>query len=129
MNNRKRIDPRVEREIVCLTLDGLTAKVISQLCGVTERTVVRVRARNNVSVPNTGRPPSVQDSTWEAALELLEDGASYRDVAETFDIPRTTLREKLPGYGFTPEDTARLATTLIKLPERLRWGLVRNRKD
>lgn len=35
------------------------------------------------------------------ALALLEDGASYTEVAETLGVCRKTVSKRLPGYGWT----------------------------
>lgn len=53
----------------------------------------------------TGRPKThnYTDKDWEFAKTLLEDGASYREVSYTTGIPRTTLTDNLPGYGWTPK--------------------------
>lgn len=108
---------------------GITNQEIADSVGTSTRNVTRRRARMGLSGENRGRPLSWSEEALIPAQALLEDGASYRDVSETTGIPRTTLQERFPGMGFTPEDTARLATTLPKLPERLRWSLTRNRKD
>ena len=54
----------------------------------------------------TGRPKThnYTDADWKFAKSLLEDGASYREVAYTTGIPRTTLTDNLPGYGWTARD-------------------------
>lgn len=51
----------------------------------------------------TGRPKrhNYTDADIELAKRLLEDGASYREVAYTTGIPRTTLQDKFPGMGWT----------------------------
>lgn len=35
---------------------------------------------------------------------MLEDGASYTEVAETFGSDRSTIRDKFPGYGWTSSE-------------------------
>ena len=54
----------------------------------------------------TGRPKvhNYTDKDWEFAKSLLEDGASYREVAYTTGIPRKTLSDNLPGYGWTSRE-------------------------
>ena len=105
-----------------------SSKKIAEHLGCSRDYVSRVRNKLNLPA-DLGRPPQWSDSDLETARELILSGASYRDVSDTTGIPRTTLRDKIPGLGFTIEDTARLATTLSKLPERLRWSLIRNRLD
>ena len=48
-----------------------------------------------------GRPAKHTAKQYAEALRLLEDGASYREVSYSTGIPRTTLREKYPGMGWT----------------------------
>lgn len=37
----------------------------------------------------------------EEAKQLLEDGASYREVARTVNIDRRRVQRVFPGYGWT----------------------------
>lgn len=120
-----RTPAKVEAKVLILSRRGWSHDFIAKDCGISTRTVSRICSRY-LEKPRRGPKPSWNESDLPKALELLKDGASYRDVAETFSIPRTTLRERLPGYGFDIEDTARLATALPRLPEKLRWKLVRN---
>lgn len=124
----RRTPPDVSAKVLILSNRNWTSKEIAAECNITERTVTRIRSRFRSNVERN-RPRSWSDEDYEFAKELLDDGASYREVAESTGIPRTTLREIFPGQGFTKEDTARLATLLPRLPEELRWSLTRNRKD
>ena len=66
----------------------------------------------------TGRPPyrpsNHTEEQWATAKELLEDGCSYRETAHTTKIPRTTLRENLPGYGMTPQEGGQMLSVIRK---------------
>lgn len=45
---------------------------------------------------------------------LLEDGASYRETALTTGIPKSTLIDNLPGYGWTAQESGSFRTMLNK---------------
>ena len=66
----------------------------------------------------TGRPPyrpsTHTQEQWDTAKELLEDGCSYRETAWTVGIPRTTLRENLPGYGLSPSEGGKMLAVIRK---------------
>lgn len=61
----------------------------------------------------TGRPGRTTQEQWDQAKILLEDGASYREVSDTLGIPRTTLRENLPGYGWTAQEGREFRSLLM----------------
>ena len=62
----------------------------------------------------TGRPSNHTQEQWETAKELLADGCSYRETAWTVGIPRTTLRENLPGYGLSPAEGGKMLSAIRK---------------
>lgn len=75
---------------------GCTNKHVAK--GLCERH--RWQARKEVENAKRRKPKHTKEQ-WEQAKRLLEDGASYREVSFSVKIPRTTLRENLPGYGWT----------------------------
>ena len=64
----------------------------------------------------TGRPSKHTTEQWKQAKCLLEDGASYRETALTTGIPKSTLRDNLPGYGWTARESGSFRTMLNKSP-------------
>lgn len=60
----------------------------------------------------TGNTPHrvtrVSEETFMRAYDMLVDGVPYREVSRTFDIPRTTLRERFPGMGSTSSEGGKL---------------------
>ena len=121
---RVRIPKDLEERILDLSRQGLSAKQISDECGVHTRTVTRVRTRNS-SPGITGAPPRWTKEDLDTAEFLLEEGASYRDTSETTRIPRTTLREKLPGRGWTSSEGGSLGKQLLGMTEAQRRPLIR----
>lgn len=53
------------------------------------------------------------------ARALLEDGASYTEVARTIGMHRTTLAEKIPGYGWTQRQGGVYGYMVRKANERM----------
>lgn len=84
------------------------------------------RAERNAK---TGNPPHrrSREYDWERAQMFLEDGASYREVAYTLDIPRTTLTAHLPGYGWTLSEGGQLGWMMRK--QALDLVDIKRRKD
>lgn len=66
----------------------------------------------------TGRPGRTPKEVLDKALLMLQDGASYREVAYTFDIPRSTLRGKFPGYGWTEQQGRSFIGFIAASPKR-----------
>lgn len=66
----------------------------------------------------TGRPKTHKytEKDWQFAKELLEGGASYRETALSTGIPKSTLIDNLPGYGWTPSESGSFRTFLNKNP-------------
>lgn len=65
----------------------------------------------------TGRPSKHTQQDWDRAKALLEDGASYRETAVTTGIPKSTLIDNLPGYGWTAQEGRQFARTLARHKE------------
>ena len=62
----------------------------------------------------TGRPSKHTQDDWNRAKALLEDGVSYRETALTTGIPKSTLRDNLPGYGWSASESGSFRTFLNK---------------
>lgn len=54
------------------------------------------------------------------AKRLLQDGASYTEVARTIGLHRTTLSEKIPGYGWTKQQGGAYGGMIRHMNERMR---------
>lgn len=62
----------------------------------------------------TGRPSQHTKEQWDQAKSLLEDGCSYRETALTVKIPKSTLIDNLPGYGWDATESGQFRTFLNK---------------
>lgn len=60
----------------------------------------------------TGRPSKHTEADWARAKSLLEDGTSYRETSLTTGIPKSTLRDNLPGYGWAASESGSFRTFL-----------------
>jgi IS30 family transposase len=89
-----------------LTRQGHTAKHIANLLGVTPRTVTRDRAARGITQP---QPTRVTESEFARAKEMLDDGASYEEVARTLRRSHTAFRRRFPGYALSPAEASQRA--------------------
>lgn len=92
-----------QSRVVQMTRDGFTAQQIAAALGVCERTINRVRMATGVGII---KPPPMSDDEIAISKRLLEDGASYMEVARTLNRYWITIRDHVPGYGWTIWDTA-----------------------
>lgn len=91
--------PRQQR-VVALTREGLSVAQIAQRIGTSQRTVIRERRRAGVA------HQAYASFTFEEAmraLTMLEDGASYKEVAKTLGRDRSTIRRWVPGFSWSQE--------------------------
>ena len=81
-----------------LTRQGLTAGTIAEILGITKRSVQRHRSERGVT-----QPPAVHMTDRELlrAKEMLEDGASCREVARTLGRTHCTILNRFPEYKWT----------------------------
>jgi hypothetical protein len=84
--------------VVELTHQGKTAREISDLLGVTTRTVVRDRREMGIAKPV---PRRLTDDEVRAVEQMLEDGCSYSEIARTFGVHLTCISQRFPGRGWT----------------------------
>ena len=89
-----------------LTRQGHTAKHIAALLGITPRTVTRDRAARGITQPT---PSRVTEDEFARAYTMLEDGASYEEVARTLRRSHTAFRHRFPGYALSPAEAAQRA--------------------
>lgn len=92
------IQERVAR-VATLSRGGYTDQEIAVKLGISDRTVLRDRKAAGLPTASTCAPLTEEERA--AALRLLEDGASYREAAQTIGRGTTTLKRAFPGYGWT----------------------------
>lgn len=99
-----------DAEIARLYTEGVTdVKAIAGKVALSERSVCRALIRTECRAPRQVTPaPTLTDRM----VAMLEDGASYTDVAETFDVPVKWLRESAPGFGWDGSISGHLAHAL-----------------
>ncbi|OFB37983.1 hypothetical protein BA059_16795 [Mycolicibacterium sp. (ex Dasyatis americana)] len=85
-------------EITQLTRAGHTASEIAKQLGITTRTVVRHRHAGGCAKPT---PNWLTDDQIRLAESLLDDGASYTEVAQTIGCTAQSVSERFPGRGYT----------------------------
>jgi hypothetical protein len=89
---------------------------IAARTGITHRSVMRALQDRLELIPKKPRPARHAKPTPEM-IAMLEDGASYGDVAETFHVGRRWLSENAPGYGWNGVDCGSLVRLLNRSPE------------
>ncbi len=52
---------------------------------------------------------------WSLAQRLLEDGASYREVARTLGCSRGVVMHRLPGFGWSYSESGTYRQMLRRL--------------
>jgi DNA-binding CsgD family transcriptional regulator len=105
----------VREEIVALTQSGRNAREIAERLRISERTVQRVRAASGCAELSA---PRLTGSEILTAMEMLEDGASYGEVARTLGRAEQTISRNIPGYFFSKEQKA-VAAALGRAMARL----------
>ncbi|AEK08599.1 hypothetical protein PBI_DLANE_55 [Mycobacterium phage DLane] len=118
MSNGNRLTDEQVKMILSMTRDGFSAKHIGEVVGCSPRTVTRVRAAADARVMNPRRFTPLTADQLEFAEYLLEDGASYQEVARTLGVSRTTIERHFPGRAWTKRQAAEF-TALRKKFRRL----------
>lgn len=104
------------RELVTeLTRAGLSAPQIAERLGIATRTVQRHRVAAGIA-----QPPARHLSPEEIdrARQLIDDGASYKEVARTIGCANVTVAKRFPGRGWTLAECGRWGRFLDKTRER-----------
>lgn len=86
-----------------MTRQGMRVADIAARLKVTPRLVMRDRRKLSLSQP---APTPFTESEYIAAKRLLDDGASYNEVARTIGRTHQTLVKHLPGYTWTSQQVA-----------------------
>jgi DNA invertase Pin-like site-specific DNA recombinase len=110
------MEERFER-FLRLHAEGWPAWKIAADLGVAVRTVQRWRGRAGLA-KGPGTPFTVEEI--EVARVLLEDGASYNEAARSIGRDATCLKRKLPGYGWSLEQSIEYAVMMRRLGAELR---------
>lgn len=84
-----------DAEIKELLAQGLHASQIAMHLRITERTVLRAKKRLGLPIRQMAPPLSAEEI--RIALNLLEDGASYGEVARTLDRDLKTISTRFRG--------------------------------
>lgn len=104
------------RQVVALTRQGRTAREIANAIGITPRSVVRHRAAAGISKPG---PREFTARETLRAIELLEDGASYAEVARTLGRGPKAVMNNAPGYPLGDKRKAAEAASLARALRRI----------
>lgn len=94
------------QRVAAMTRQGMSAAIIAEALRTTQRTVCRDRSALGIAGP---APRPLTDEELRTAQALLEDGASYSEVARTLGRADTTIAHRFPGYGWTPTQGAQWA--------------------
>lgn len=89
--------------ILELGAQGLTNRQISEHVGGTPNSIGVIRRKNGQGRP--GANQKMTEAEISRARELLEDGASYKEVGRTLGRHYNTIRFHLPGYGWTYKES------------------------
>lgn len=95
------------RMVITLTRQGVSASQIADRIGVRKRSVTRIRSAAGIA--QSGGSPMTGRELLRARA-LLDDGASYHEVARTLGRPARTVERHLPGYRkMTPAEASQAA--------------------
>lgn len=93
-------------QVVELTRLGRTIADIAAALRISERHVSRIRAEQGIARP---KPPLLSEEELRIAAEMLDDGASYAEVARTLGRHHRAIAVRFPGRGWDKGEGARLA--------------------
>ena len=85
------------QEIAGLHAQGVSKATMAKTLGVTARTVQRYLIDAGLVKPHGGTVPMTDEEVEKARL-MLEDGASYWQVASTLGRDWATIRRRVPGF-------------------------------
>lgn len=93
-----RLDPEIADRVVELTRQGHTARQISERLHISQRTVNRLRMKRGIGRPSL---PTMTSEMVARAATMLDDGASYAEVARTLGVDLSSIKRRFPGRGWT----------------------------
>lgn len=97
-----------DSEVSRLFREGESFDDIAAAVGVDVRSVYRILERTGDRVVEHREMPTLS----QKMLDLLEDGASYAEVAETFAVGVGWLRKAAPGFGWDGKISGSFARAL-----------------
>lgn len=116
------VDPEVvefrRAVVVQLTREGWSAAQIGQRLGITDRSVLRHRAKAGVSLTGPATPLSADELEW--VRELLADGCSRNEAARTVGRATSTIARYFPDSGWSREQTNAYLAALRRAKVQLR---------
>jgi transposase len=84
--------------IVTLCRSGLTVREAAARVGVGISAVTQARREAGLAKP---RPPRMSAEELARAKAMLDDGASYAEVARTLGRGRMAIARRFPGFGWS----------------------------
>ena len=114
----RKTPPELRDRVVELKCRGASTSVIIDATGVGERTIYRI-----LRDAGMGKDPNyMSQDEVDRAREMLEDGASYMEVARTLGRSHSTIKRNLPGYTWSPEQAGEFAWSIRILKRKLPKG-------
>lgn len=86
-----------QERVVAMTRQGVPTREIAAILGVCERTITRIRVQAGCA----RKYQPITPENLKLARNLLEDGASYSEVARTIGCSHERLSTRFPGYGMS----------------------------
>lgn len=90
---------------------GLKHRMIAERVGCTVRAVQRV-AQLNPELRRNATPVPLSGEELQTAREMLEDGASYVEVARTLKRSQRAIHKHFPNMGWTPRQAGEYSAML-----------------
>lgn len=112
---QRAVSAKRREQVVELTRAGLSAPQIADRLGIATRTVQRHRVAAGIAQPPARHLTPAQ---IHRARQLLDDGASYKEVARTIGCANKSVRYRFPGRGWTLAECGRWGRFLDKTRER-----------
>jgi len=106
--------------IAKLTLEGKTAREISELIGCTKRTVSRARvATGTAQIVSEFASRPITDERLEQIRFMVEDGAPVSEIEKTLRTTYTTVNKYFPGSSWNREEISAHVANI----QRARWAV------
>lgn len=116
LKDRESIAER-RQTVVALSRMGVSIADIAAALRVTERTVQRTKVHMGIAAPP---PPPLTADELARAAQLLDDGASFAEVARSIGRSTHALRNHFPGRGWTHAQVVEFAVTVRRMKGALR---------